>query len=166
MIAIQRCLAKHGTTGANQHCIRMLSAGHRADGEDRTKPRAATSQSRAANAIASWKHFAMAHQHLLLAGKTARQSLDKIYRPMLATGAADRYGQITTVILDEAGQPTQQVAFDIGIHCLHVRLGCKEIDYRPILAGQRPSWYRNRVGQTADIEHQIGIQRYAVKPND
>ena len=57
---------------------------------------------------------------------------------MLAAGAADRYGQITTVILDEAGQPTQQVAFDIGIHCLHVRLGRKEIDYRPILAGQRP----------------------------
>ena len=73
LIAIQRCLAKHGTTWRESALhSEWLSAGHRADGEDRQMPRVATSQSPGRSKrkpLLHAKHFAMAHQHLLLAGK-------------------------------------------------------------------------------------------------
>ena len=82
---------------------------------------------------------------------------------MLATGAADRHGQVVPVVARIVGQPARHEMIDVGIHALDfgkllevgddLRIATAQILERRLVM---------RIGQAAHVEHQVRVERYAV----
>ena len=82
---------------------------------------------------------------------------------MLAAGAADGNGHVAAVVRDETGQPVGQKFLDVAVHAFDGRVGVEKFDHGPVLARQRTQRrVVKRIGQAANIEYEVRVQRNAV----
>lgn len=102
---------------------------------------------------------AMAYQHMREITKVSRQSFSKIDGSMLTAGTADCDCQINTIITHVYRQPGIEKMTNIDHHFRNLRLCLQKTNNFGRLTSQIPqAGIIMRIGNTAHIKHQIGIE--------
>ena len=104
----------------------------------------------------------MANNHVgVVVLEFANDSFYKINGAVLSAGAANRNCQIITVVCYIFGYAIAQKADDIGIHDLGNILPDKKFPHGRIFPIQRASfWLPIRIGEAADVKHELSIEGY------
>src|SRR5437879_692166 len=105
----------------------------------------------------------MASQHLIARPERLCEPLRQVHRAMLSAGAAESDGQIVPVVARVIGKPARNKMINVGVHALDLGMALEICDNRGVRACPRcERWLVMRIGETANVEHEVGIERNAV----